>query len=396
MVRHADAVHFLPGGATLKVQLLQNMIGHLDRLAAQSRASGQDPAFAGELAMAYARLAHLQSDQLLMAMDQPLDADAHAQRSLPLFEAGQAVHGNNPHYSIWWARAWRTRAMAARGRGDAQAALEAYQRMAKVVEAALQRHPGDGQLRSELGSAHLGRGQVFSTWGMANLGRPAEALAAFAEAEDVYQRLVDDGLATPEDVHQLGTIAGARMMICFDQGRVEEAMAHGERAVKIRQDNVAHDPDHVAYRNALATEANNLGYVMLQAGQPERALAYGRLNQAQLRHLEAADPGFKGWRDTRILASLHLARALIGVGQVDEAVPLLEELRQHTAAVGNVRSAWGRMELAAAYRSQGREALALEQLAAAGPVLEAAAAAAPDDAHVNGLAARCRAMRGAG
>jgi serine/threonine protein kinase len=389
MVRHADAVHFLPGGATLKVQLLQNMIGHLDRLANQA---GNDAAFSGELAMAYSRLAHLQSDQLLMAMDQPQDADAHALRSLPLFQAGEPVHGGNPHYGIWWARAWRTRAMAARHRGDAAAALEGFEQMAAVVERALLRHPRDGQLLSELGSAHLGRGQVFNTWSMANLQRPGDALAAFAQADALYQGLVDEGRASNEDLHQLGTIAGARMMVCFDQGRVDEAVAHGERAVQVRQVNVERDPDHVAYRNGLATEANNLGYVLLQAGRPEQALAYARLSQEQLLALEAADPGFQGWRDNRILGSLHLARALLGVGQTEQALPLLEELVQHTAAAGTVRAAWGRLELAGTCERLGRAACARLHADAAWSVLAGAAAAAPEDTHVAGLLARCRAL----
>jgi tetratricopeptide (TPR) repeat protein/ElaB/YqjD/DUF883 family membrane-anchored ribosome-binding protein len=371
MVRHADAVHFLPGGAALKVQLLQNMIGHLDRLASQA---GRDAAFSGELAMAYSRLAHLQSDQLLMAMDQPQDADAHALRSLPLFDAGLSAHGGNPGYGIWWARAWRTRAAAARHRGDVAAALHAYEQMASVVEAALKRHPGDGELLSELGSAHLGRGQVFNTWGLAHLNRPDDAMSAFAQAEAVYQQLVDEGRASVEDRHELGTIAGARMMVCHDRGLIEQALAHGERALRVRHENLALQPDHVALRNALATEANNFGFVLLTAGLPERALASCEISRAQMCHLEAADPAFAGWRDARLHGQLHLGRALLALGRAEEASGFLSELVAHGAARGGARMAWTRLEWARALERLQQPAEARREALAAEPELAAAAA----------------------
>jgi hypothetical protein len=184
MVRHADAIHFLPGGATLKVELLLNMVRHLDRLASQA---GEDPAFGGVLAMGYARLAHLQADKLIMAMQDVPSGEAHALRSLPLFEAGAQAHAGNPHYAIWWARAWRACAVAARERKDMPATLRGYRQMLAVVEEALQRHPGDDQLLAEVGSAHLGLGQVYNAWGLENLRQPEEALASFARAEAVFR-----------------------------------------------------------------------------------------------------------------------------------------------------------------------------------------------------------------
>ncbi len=86
MVRHADAIHYLPGGLTLKAELLKNMIAHLDRLALQADA---DAAFAGELAMAYSRLAELQSENLLASTREGQASDANAIKALALFEAGR-------------------------------------------------------------------------------------------------------------------------------------------------------------------------------------------------------------------------------------------------------------------------------------------------------------------
>jgi tetratricopeptide (TPR) repeat protein len=247
-------------------------------------------------------------------------------------------------------------------------------------------------LLSELGSAHLGLGQVYSAWGMTNLRQPEEALASFARAEAVYQGQVDSGNATREDVHQLGTIAGARMMVCFDLGRFDEAVALGEKAVQLRLDNVAAEPEHVAYRNTLAVEANNLSYVLLSRGQAARALRFARINQEQLAALEAADPAFEAWRDNRIQCSLHLARALAGVGKEDEALPLLQRLVAHVGDSQTVRACWARLEMAQVLSNLGRQPEAQPLAAAALPVLQQAAARAPGDAHFEGLYTRCLAL----
>lgn len=195
-----------------------------------------------------------------------------------------------------------------------------------------------------------------------------------------------------EDVHQLGTIAGARMMICFELGRFDEAVAQGEKAVQLRLDNVAADPDHVAYRNALAVEANNLSHVLLSRGHAERALHFAQINQEQLGHLEARDPAFQAWRDNRIQCSLHLARALAGVGRRGEALPVLQTLVAHVGESRAVRACWARLELAQVLSDLGRGPEAQALAGAALPVLQEAAARAPGDAHLEGLCTRCLAL----
>ena len=390
MVRHADAVHFLPGGVGLKTELLRNMIGHLDRLAAQA---GNDAAFSGDMAMAYARLAHLESDDQLMAADATDAGGANALRSLPLFKTGLPAHEGNPWYGLWWARAWSALATAARQRGDLSAALASSQQMLAVVEQALQRHPGQGDLLSELGSAHLRLGQIYNSSSVAHLGQPQAALDAFARAEAVYRGLVDKGVATGEDLHQLATVAGARMLVCSNLGRLDEAVTHGERAVQARRANLQTRPEHVAYRNGLATEANNLGSVLLDAGQAARALEYTTLNQDALCVLERDDPAFAGWREARVRCGLHHGRALAGVGRFDEAMPLLRALcdpaLSPSQSGGAARVAWARLELAQCLRATGQAAAALHEAQAALPPLQQAALQSPDDLEAAKRLAAC-------
>ncbi len=394
MVRHADAVHNLPGGAALKAEVLNNLIGHLDRLAAQT---SNDATSSGDLAMAYARLAHLLNDRLLAAQGQELTAEQHARRSLPLFEAGEAAYVGNPWYYIWWSRAWRTRVTAAQARDDLVAAVQAADQTATIVERGLQRHPQQGDLLSELGSAHLVRGHLHSTWALNSLHQTDAALASFERARVIYQDMVTRGTATAEDLHQLGTIAGASMMVCFDQGRGVAAVAHGEVALRQRQANVSAHPDHVAYRSGLATEASNFSYVLNALGDFERALACSQIAEQNLLHLEQADPKHSPWRQTRLRTSLNQARALTGLGRPAQALPLLRVLCDPTAgpalAGGHWRLAWWQLEMAHALRDLGGLEEARAQVELAWPVLGEAAVASPQDPHVVLQGQRCQALR---
>ena len=383
MVRHADAVHHLPGGAALKAEVLNNLIGHLDRLAAQT---SNDATSSGDLAMAYARLAHLLSDRLLATQGHELLAEQHARRSLPLFEAGESAHAGNPWFYIWWARAWRTRVAAEQARDDLTAALQAADHEAAIAQRGLQRHPEQGDLLSELGSAHVVRGHLCSTWSLTHLNQHEAALASFEQARVIYQGMVARGTATAEDLHQLGTIAGASMMVCFDLDRKEDAVRHGEAAMRQRQANVDAHPDHVAYRNGLATEANNFSYLLNALGQFQHALVCAQTADAALLQLEQADPQHAPWREIRLRASLHQARALTGLGRPAEALPLLQVLcdpaTQVAAAGGPWRVAWARLEMAHALRDLDRHGQALAQVEQALPVLDAAAQANPGDPHL--------------
>ncbi len=353
MTRHADAVHYLSGGIQLKADVLGNMIVHLDRLSTQS---GGDAAFAGELAMAYARLAEIQADNQLASVGQSAESDVNAGKALALFPQGEPAHAGNPLYGMWWGRAWRTRAQAARSRGDMDARRQAYDGMEAAVRRALQRHPQDVLLLSELGSAHVGRGQMYDIAGDASLGRPDEALAEFAAAEAVFQRLVKEAL--PDDpklrpiLHQLGTIAGARLLVCLKHGRSAEGLEHGERALHWRRVALDSEPGNVGFRNALATEASNLATACLAAEQPARALVLSSEAHAVLQQLVDDDPGLAPARRALHFLGLQHARALLANGRAAEAAALLRAALQSPElaadAPGRRRQARAALELARA------------------------------------------------
>ena len=377
MVRHADTIQYLPGGLRLKAELLENMIGHLDRLASQARG---DAALVGEVAMAYSRLADLQSDNNVATLNQGAAGDANAIKALALFEAGDSAHARNPEFATWWARAWRTRALAARQRADTTEALRSVQAMEDAVRRGLLLHAGNATLLSELGSALFLRGQLHNSQALAHLGQPEAALAAFAQAEPIYQQLLhSDNRASADDLatyrHQLGTIAGARMLVEHNRGHDAAAVGFGEEAVAWRQQNLALQPEHVAFRNGLAIEANNLATVLLDIGDAARALPFCDLTAQHLLHLEQQEPDTPTWRETRVRLSLHQARALRGVGRPEAALPVLLTLLDadwlQRSPAGAWRLAWTRLELALCRCALRQQAAALADAQAAHQALAA-------------------------
>jgi hypothetical protein len=392
--RHAQAIQYLPGGATLQARMLGDLIEHLQSLLQQNEA---DLTLAAELASAHARLAHLQAEQPLLARQEFGAADEHAVQALRLFERCASQAPLRPEQHIWWARAWRSRAAAARSRQALAESLDAIARMPAVLQAALQRHPRDADLLAELGSAHFGRGQLLFAWGLPSLQRPDEADAAYAEAASVYDELLAAGKGGADARHQLATAQGARMMVAFTRGDAATAIALGEQALATRVRNLAERPDHVAMRNALVSEALNLSYVLMECGDPARALPLADRALSHLHTLAQADPGHAGWAHAVVRASLHRARPLVALKRAEEALPLLEALADPAAPAerngGPNRAAWARVEWAHAWHTLGDDTRAREILADAPATLARAAAAAPDDALLQRLHARALAVR---
>jgi eukaryotic-like serine/threonine-protein kinase len=392
MNRHADAVHYLPGGADLKVELLNNMIGHLHTLSQQAK---DGPSFAGDLAVAYSRLAHLQGENDLLAMGGQADADANARRALSLFEAGEAEHAGDWRYHLWWARAWRSRAKAALQRSDLMQAKSDFEEMVRMVERGLKHHPHHPWALAELGSAHLGLGQLLCTVGAPNLGQPEAALKQLALAQAIYQELTQVPKPDPDDQFQLGSIAGAQALVCSSLGQDRLAVEHQFRSLASRRVSLAQNPEHVAYQTGLAVTSNNLASMHLNLLDPIAALPCAQASHTMLLTQEAADPASGAWREKRILFQIHLARAMVGAGQFAAALPLLQEICEAHGIKASPalvrRQAWAGLSLTAAHLGLGERAAAhsagLRALASWNAVL----AAAPGD--IDGWLLQARTQR---
>ena len=355
VMRYADVVTFLPGGLRMKADLLHDTLAHLERLAAGVRT---EPELAGEMAKAHARMADILVEGVAGSMARPDEAQRHLEAAQALFPLGEPVHRDDPGFWLWWSRSMRGRALLARGQGDAAQALAWRQRQRDFTREGLRRFPGNADLRHELGSALFGIGSAQGAGHVAtSLDDPAAAEAAFAEADALFQALSD---AQPQDVtllHQLGVVAGGRMLLLARLGRLDEAVAQGRRDLAFKERVLALEPLNVAYRESLAGEAHNVTIVLLDAGRFEEAESVSARGEAVITALEAEDPQVSAWTERRRWFAWSRGRALLAAGRPAEALPRLLEAMQAMAGASAgrtlVRRAVGGLALAQALEAAG-------------------------------------------
>lgn len=322
LMRYADMATFLPGGLRMKADLLTDAIAHLERL---QLGAPRDSELAAELAKAHARLADLMLPGLDTTLDEAERCREHTGRALALFPAGEAAQHERADFHIWWARALRCQAKLQRLDGQVETALQTYQRLRRFLQSAVRRVPGSYELRFERASALLGLAMALDTHIEPSLGRSEQALEVLGEAQEAYRGLAAERPGDGDAQYQLGTIAGARMIALKHLGRMDEALAAGRQAVAQREAALALQPEHTAYREGLAGEANNLTMNLLLAGCTEEALAVSARGEAVICALEAEDPSVPTWTARRRWFALHRGRALLAAGLAAEALPRLEE-----------------------------------------------------------------------
>lgn len=397
VMRYADTVTYLPGGLRMKGDLLRDTIAYLDQLAL---GADGDAELAGERAKALSRLADMQLPGLDATLDEPQEAQRNCELALALFPAGESAHRDDPAYYVWWARAMRVRQVGQRQAGDALAALHTTQRQRGLLQSALARFPRDAKVRFEYGSTLVGIGQAYDTWNDASLNRPELALENFAAAEAVYAQLHAENPADGDALYQLGTLAGAQMIVMKKLGRLEEAVAHGRRAVAYRENCLALQPDNVAYRDGSAGERNNFTLVLLQLGTPEgvaEALEVSARGEDIINRLQQLDPGLPTWAARRRLFALHRGRALLAAGDAAAARPRLQDALDGMAEAGAGallrRRGWCALELARAQQALGESDAARAMSQAACHDLRRFLQASPGDPEAVPLLAQAQALR---
>jgi len=348
VMRYADTVTFLPGGLRMKADLLRDTLAHLERLADGART---DPQLAGETAKAHARLADILIEGVAGSLVEPEDARRHLEAAQIWFPRGEAAHRDDPGFWLWWARCLRGWSLLARHAGDAQGALAWRERQRELIRQALRRCPGDFDLRHELASALYGIGSAQSAGSLvASLDDPVAAEAAFAEADGLYEELSQERPADSTLLHQLGTVAGGRMLLLARMARLEQAVQQGRRDLAFKERALAQEPLNVAYRESLAGEASNVVTVLLDAGLVDEALTVSARSEEVITALQEDDPQVSAWADRRRWFAWPRGRALLAAGHAAQALPRLQDALQamHGATAGRTLARRGACGLALA------------------------------------------------
>jgi serine/threonine protein kinase len=225
--------------------------------------------------------------------------------------------------------------------GEVERGLADVEEMRAILERLAHDHPAEAAYRRDLAQAHTNRGAILR-----ELHRPAEALAAFGQAQTLW-----DGLAAGAPLHdpELAKNHIDRGNALQDLGRHEEAVADYQAAAAILDKVVAGSPQ---YRREQAVTRNNLANALRHLRRREEALAaLSRAAQIQDELLaEAPDDPLYGadLAATRIslgklLQALNrpgealaaFQKVLDAMGPLAAKFPVVPRLRQYQAMTYN-------------------------------------------------------------
>ena len=401
--RFGDSIGFLPGGMKVKEELLQSVLGSLDRLVNNSKGADRDPALLADVANTYSRLAQLQGSDQSSSLGKPGAAKANADKSIAL-ATELLPHRRDDWRLAWWtAQAYALRANVLRTQNKLTTALQELPRalaLLDLVDLSKADALGRASVPAERATLLLLQGQLQNSVAMKTGASADAALASFAAAEVTFRGLIKDttliqrldAQARPEEpkaysqMRQLtAVILGERSRIHSRLDLLDVALIEEEDAVVLLQDAIAHDPQTVLWKDALATEANNLAVVLLKLGDGAGGLTAATLSRnAALELIKSEGPDSK-WAKQLPRLGPQYGRALAAVGRHREALAVFDEVLVffNAQASSAAADASGNAARRSAAWLQTQRALSLAALGRSGPALVAVETAS---AALNSLA----------
>jgi serine/threonine protein kinase len=331
--RFGDAVTYVPGGMSIKADLLKQLTDVLDKLVA---ASGDDTDLIADAAQAYARLADLEFNESSTALNRAEAGQRHADRALELARSVMEEKLPDANFLIWYWRALGTRARLQRANGKPQDALQTMDEVLPLLSRGISLSQREKQedatiaLRVERARSRHFLSQLLYKPGMPHLDRPDDALAELAGARAELVEL-DAQHPDPEITYLLGSVDGQTAIVHEARDALEPALKAAELAMAERHATVKAQPQDVEYRDALVTESLNMGRILLRMQRHDAALAATTVawdlnRQLQSEHAATID---NNWTRRAPLLATHHGRALRRAGRTAAALPVLDLALAH-------------------------------------------------------------------
>ena len=202
-------------------------------------------------------------------------------------------------------------------RQQAESAMREYKRLARQLIAIDPGNP-DWQMEGIYADTNLG---VM----LYDEGRYAEAAAVFENALVEREKL---SVADPSDpqfkkalIEGLSWLMAAREL----QGRLDDAVAAGERQIELLQPLVADPAADADYKRQAAVAYMTVGRISAARGDYSGGADHLRTSLALSSRLSAAEPANTVWLARGAWAALQLARVQLAAGAVDEASALVRK-----------------------------------------------------------------------
>ena len=321
VLRYSDAVTFLPGGLSVKEDLLKGLLGNLQRLESEA---GDDPEWLALLVGAYARLAQVQGNDGGASLDKMPDARGNAEHAIALALRAWPARQHDPAFVASFAEALQIRAQGLRAEGKPAEGLPDLQDAAQRLDKALSAAPVDSRrpLRIQRASVWMVLAQFHEPSGQAGLGQPEQALKLYERAETELKALQVERPEAQIDA-LLGTLLGARAIIHLRAGRLAPALADGQACLETRLRTVKAEPFNTAWRDGLVTDATNHAVILLRAEQPAKALQASQAAWDEVQALARENGPQSKWATVLPRVAQHHGRVLVLNGQHAAALPVL-------------------------------------------------------------------------
>ncbi len=351
-----DAVAPLDGSTEARKLIVSEALGYLDRLAAGSQR--EDVRL--DLALGYKQIGRVQGDPQAANLGEREPALQSFGRALELLAGLRESPALGTKALFETSQTNRLKAQVLNVMGRPDEALAASREALATAQAALERAPGDDEVRRLVASGHF-------SMALSERNRP-EKLRHWRAAEQAFEALL---AGKPDDADRMRNVAlvnkylGGHLQV---DGEHAEAERRYQRALELDERRAAAVPANRTVQFDLAIDLANLGSVLAKKGQYAEALGYYERSVAMRERLVASDA-----KD--VLAQQSLAGVLVTVarlrfrmedldGTVRDARRALELARNvPTAGENSVRRTAARalLVLASVDVAQGRQATACER-----------------------------------
>ena len=307
-----DAVARLPGATPARETIVTRSLEYLDRLAEDA---GTDPLLRLDLAGAYFRIANVQGNPTDNNLGQTEAALASFRRGLALLPAPAELPdslarealtlGGRLHEKLGATLAYAV---------SPDSAAPHLQRAIDVQRRALRLAPDDPDAVTYLATAHINRADYFGHPSFPNAEQPDSALALYAKARALLERIpVDRATLFSRRMH--GITYEREANLYRDRGEFEPALRAAEQSRSMREA-IAEMPEAgVEATRDVGVAHEVVGLLHLDAGRLAQAVAELERAAAVYRRLLNDDPESVGAQRTMAFGDLQLGRALMAHGR---------------------------------------------------------------------------------
>lgn len=365
----SDAIRDLPGSTPARMLLVKRALTYLDKLASEA---GNDLTLQSELAEAYHKIgevqfkvgypnigdiagalnsarkeldiryklaaavpgvipqlnlaaAHQRVSEIFDGTGDAFNAAHHLGKALEIREALNARDPGNAAIQEDLASTYRVMGDHLKTEGKPEEAIEWNRKAMAIRESLLSRTPGDPGLRRQLSMDLVRIADSLGSPNETNLGRYAEARSVYEKALVIRLELLAANPNSPTALREVGNIYQRMGVMLIETGEFQESLAMSRRSAQISQGLAADDPANFEVSRDLGVECDQIGVALERAGDVHGAEASLRRGLALKSALLARSPSSQRSQEDVAISNSLLGLLLARTHRYIEALTHLKE-----------------------------------------------------------------------